>query len=83
MLGVCLLNLLVCSREDVSLMERSRYKFSPLPLPEELPALFHGELLRLSPSNPLALTLVILLSTKLTHCTKGIFHHVAIEQHHS
>ncbi|XP_072572045.1 neurobeachin-like protein 2 isoform X2 [Paramormyrops kingsleyae] len=27
--------------EEVSALERSKYKFSPLPLPEELPALFH------------------------------------------
>uniref|UniRef100_A0A674B7R4 Neurobeachin-like protein 2 n=1 Tax=Salmo trutta TaxID=8032 RepID=A0A674B7R4_SALTR len=31
--------------EEVSMAERSKYKFSPLPLPEELPALFHGEAL--------------------------------------
>lgn len=30
-------------REEVSLLERNKYKFSPLSLPEELPALFHGE----------------------------------------
>uniref|UniRef100_UPI003AAC4AAA neurobeachin-like protein 2 isoform X1 n=1 Tax=Centroberyx gerrardi TaxID=166262 RepID=UPI003AAC4AAA len=30
--------------EEVSLMERNKYKFSPLPLPEELPALFHESL---------------------------------------
>lgn len=30
-------------REEVSLLERNKYKFSPLGLPEELPALFHGE----------------------------------------
>lgn len=33
----------VCCREEVSLLERNKYKFSPLGLPEELPALFHGE----------------------------------------
>lgn len=33
----------LCGREEVSALERSKYKFSPLPLPEELPALFHGE----------------------------------------
>lgn len=27
----------------MSLLERNKYKFSPLGLPEELPALFHGE----------------------------------------
>ncbi|KAM3872786.1 LOW QUALITY PROTEIN: neurobeachin-like protein 2 [Diretmus argenteus] len=27
--------------EEVSLLERNKYKYSPLPLPEELPALFH------------------------------------------
>jgi len=32
-----------CCREAVSLLERNKYKFSPLVLPEELPALFHGE----------------------------------------
>ncbi|XP_041797544.1 neurobeachin-like protein 2 isoform X1 [Chelmon rostratus] len=30
--------------EEVSLLERNKYKFSPLALPEELPALFHGSL---------------------------------------
>ncbi|XP_045552936.1 neurobeachin-like protein 2 isoform X4 [Salmo salar] len=30
--------------EEVSMAERSKYKFSPLPLPEELPALFHDSL---------------------------------------
>uniref|UniRef100_A0A8C2F1L4 Neurobeachin-like protein 2 n=1 Tax=Cyprinus carpio TaxID=7962 RepID=A0A8C2F1L4_CYPCA len=28
--------------EEVSMLERSKYKFSPLVLPEELPLLFHG-----------------------------------------
>uniref|UniRef100_A0A669D9I1 Neurobeachin-like protein 2 n=1 Tax=Oreochromis niloticus TaxID=8128 RepID=A0A669D9I1_ORENI len=32
-------------RRLVSLLERNKYKFSPLALPEELPALFHGETL--------------------------------------
>lgn len=32
-------------REEVSMLERSKYKFSPLVLPEELPVLFHGTLL--------------------------------------
>uniref|UniRef100_M4AIB3 Neurobeachin-like protein 2 n=1 Tax=Xiphophorus maculatus TaxID=8083 RepID=M4AIB3_XIPMA len=31
--------------EEVSLLERNKYKFSPLALPEELPPLFHGETL--------------------------------------
>ncbi|XP_062322796.1 neurobeachin-like protein 2 isoform X4 [Osmerus eperlanus] len=44
------------SGEDVSLMERSRYKFSPLPLPEELPALFH-DTLQASEQIPELLTL--------------------------
>lgn len=35
----------MCCREEVSLLERNKYKFSPLALPEELPALFHGETL--------------------------------------
>ena len=35
----------VCCREEVSLLERNKYKFSPLALPEELPALLHGEAL--------------------------------------
>lgn len=30
--------------EEVSLLERNKYKFSPLALPEELPALFHESL---------------------------------------
>ncbi|CAL8247132.1 unnamed protein product [Lota lota] len=30
--------------EEVSLLERNKYKFRPLPLPEELPALFHESL---------------------------------------
>ncbi|XP_045082156.1 neurobeachin-like protein 2 isoform X2 [Coregonus clupeaformis] len=30
--------------EEVSMVERSKYKFSPIPLPEELPALFHDSL---------------------------------------
>uniref|UniRef100_A0A673NCP6 Neurobeachin-like protein 2 n=1 Tax=Sinocyclocheilus rhinocerous TaxID=307959 RepID=A0A673NCP6_9TELE len=29
-------------RQEVSMLERSKYKFSPLVLPEELPLLFHG-----------------------------------------
>uniref|UniRef100_A0AAR2L756 Neurobeachin-like protein 2 n=1 Tax=Pygocentrus nattereri TaxID=42514 RepID=A0AAR2L756_PYGNA len=29
-------------RQEVSMLERSKYKFSPLGLPEELPAFFHG-----------------------------------------
>uniref|UniRef100_A0A8B9RFD7 Neurobeachin-like protein 2 n=1 Tax=Astyanax mexicanus TaxID=7994 RepID=A0A8B9RFD7_ASTMX len=32
-------------RQEVSMLERSKYKFSPLSLPEELPAFFHGTLL--------------------------------------
>ncbi|KAM6967984.1 neurobeachin-like protein 2 [Aplochiton taeniatus] len=32
------------SGEEVSPLETSKYKFSPLPLPEELPALFHESL---------------------------------------
>ena len=39
----------VFCREEVSLLERNKYKFSPLALPDELPALFHGEI----PSHPL------------------------------
>lgn len=35
----------MCCREEVSLQERNKYKFSPLALPEELPALFNGETL--------------------------------------
>ncbi|XP_028984475.1 neurobeachin-like protein 2 isoform X2 [Betta splendens] len=42
--------------EEVSLLERNKYKFSPLALPEELPALFH-ESLQGSESIPEALTL--------------------------
>ncbi|KAF7669441.1 hypothetical protein LDENG_00186230 [Lucifuga dentata] len=42
--------------EEVSLLERSKYKFSPLPLPEELPALFH-ESLQDSDQIPEVLTL--------------------------
>lgn len=38
-------------REEVSMMERSKYKFSPLVLPEEIPVLFHGTLL--SPASDL------------------------------
>lgn len=38
----------MCYREEVSLLERNKYKFSPLALPEELPALFHGEKLLFS-----------------------------------
>lgn len=43
----------VCCREEVSLLERNKYKFSPLGLPEELPALFHGETLPLVCSTTL------------------------------
>lgn len=32
----------LCLSEEVSMLERSKYKFSPLTLPEELPAFFHG-----------------------------------------
>ncbi|XP_026148843.1 neurobeachin-like protein 2 isoform X3 [Mastacembelus armatus] len=42
--------------EDVSLLERNKYKFSPLALPEELPALFH-ESLQESEQIPELLTL--------------------------
>ncbi|KAM3613566.1 uncharacterized protein V6R79_001520 [Siganus canaliculatus] len=42
--------------EEVSLLERNKYKFSPLALPEELPALFH-ESLRESEQIPELLTL--------------------------
>lgn len=38
-------------REEVSLLERNKYKFSPLELLEELPALFHGEALASSGST--------------------------------
>lgn len=43
----------VCCREEVSLLERNKYKFSPLALPEELPALFHGETLPAASSTAL------------------------------
>ncbi|XP_047454573.1 neurobeachin-like protein 2 isoform X2 [Mugil cephalus] len=42
--------------EEVSLLERNKYKFSPLALPEELPALFH-ESLKDSEKIPELLTL--------------------------
>uniref|UniRef100_A0A8P4K618 Neurobeachin-like protein 2 n=1 Tax=Dicentrarchus labrax TaxID=13489 RepID=A0A8P4K618_DICLA len=42
--------------EEVSLLERNKYKFSPLALPEELPALFH-ESLQESEKIPELLTL--------------------------
>uniref|UniRef100_A0A7N5ZWP4 Neurobeachin-like protein 2 n=1 Tax=Anabas testudineus TaxID=64144 RepID=A0A7N5ZWP4_ANATE len=42
--------------EEVSLLERNKYKFSPLALPEELPALFH-ESLQESEKIPEVLTL--------------------------
>ncbi|XP_011603991.2 neurobeachin-like protein 2 isoform X2 [Takifugu rubripes] len=42
--------------EEVSLLERNKYKFSPLGLPEELPALFH-ECLQESQKIPELLTL--------------------------
>ncbi|KAK0134568.1 Neurobeachin-like protein 2 [Merluccius polli] len=41
--------------EEVSLLERSKYKFCPLALPEELPVLFHGETCSLHSSTPLLL----------------------------
>uniref|UniRef100_A0A3B4ADB3 Neurobeachin-like protein 2 n=1 Tax=Periophthalmus magnuspinnatus TaxID=409849 RepID=A0A3B4ADB3_9GOBI len=41
--------------EEVSALERNKYKFSPLPLPEELPALFHS--LQNSQDIPQLLTL--------------------------
>ncbi|KAJ0000349.1 hypothetical protein NQD34_012191 [Periophthalmus magnuspinnatus] len=44
------------SGEEVSALERNKYKFSPLPLPEELPALFH-ESLQNSQDIPQLLTL--------------------------
>uniref|UniRef100_A0A3P8V3W9 Neurobeachin-like protein 2 n=1 Tax=Cynoglossus semilaevis TaxID=244447 RepID=A0A3P8V3W9_CYNSE len=43
--------------EEVSLQERNKYKFSPLALPEELPALFNGETLPESEQIPEILTL--------------------------
>ncbi|XP_055019301.1 neurobeachin-like protein 2 isoform X2 [Boleophthalmus pectinirostris] len=44
------------SGEEVSALERNKYKFSPLPIPEELPALFH-ESLQNSKEIPQLLTL--------------------------
>lgn len=41
----------VCCREEVSLLERNKYKFSPLALPEEMAVLFHGETLPFVCSN--------------------------------
>lgn len=51
--GSVVTRVFVCYREEVSLLERNKYKFSPLALPEELPALFHGETLPFSCSATL------------------------------
>ncbi|KAG9337760.1 hypothetical protein JZ751_028258 [Albula glossodonta] len=53
---VTLKHLLGPEREEVSPLERSKYKFAPLPLPEELPALLH-ESLHDSGSVPEVLTI--------------------------
>lgn len=41
-------------REEVSLLERNKYKFSPLDLPEELQALFHGKTLPIIRSDQMS-----------------------------
>lgn len=38
------------------MLERNKYKFSPLGLPEELPALFHGETLPFACSTTTSLS---------------------------
>ncbi|XP_057195455.1 neurobeachin-like protein 2 isoform X2 [Triplophysa rosa] len=58
--------------EEVSMMERSKYKFSPLVLPEELPVLFHDSL---HESNvipePLVLRLVHLQGAVISGCKRN------------
>ncbi|XP_030639127.1 LOW QUALITY PROTEIN: neurobeachin-like protein 2 [Chanos chanos] len=61
--------------EEVSMLERSKYKFSPLVLPEELPALFHDSL-QDSEQIPetLILRLVHLQGAVISGCKKnGLF----------
>ncbi|XP_035386698.1 neurobeachin-like protein 2 isoform X2 [Electrophorus electricus] len=58
--------------EEVSMLERSKYKFSPLTLPEELPAFFHDCLQEseLIP-EPLLLRLVHLQGAVISGCKKN------------
>nr|XP_046254941.1 neurobeachin-like protein 2 isoform X3 [Scatophagus argus] len=60
--------------EEVSLLERNKYKFSPLALPEELPALFH-ESLQESEKIPelLTLRLVHLQGAVISGGKNGLF----------
>ncbi|XP_037393024.1 neurobeachin-like protein 2 isoform X1 [Pygocentrus nattereri] len=58
--------------EEVSMLERSKYKFSPLGLPEELPAFFHDCLqdCELIP-EPLLLRLLHLQGAVISGCKKN------------
>ncbi|MFT7805427.1 neurobeachin-like protein 2 isoform X1 [Arapaima gigas] len=58
--------------EEVTVLERSKHKFSPLPLPEEMPALFH-ESLQDSEQLPeeLTLRLVHLQGAIISGCKKN------------
>uniref|UniRef100_A0A8C2EZY1 Neurobeachin-like protein 2 n=1 Tax=Cyprinus carpio TaxID=7962 RepID=A0A8C2EZY1_CYPCA len=59
-------------RQEVSMLERSKYKFSPLVLPEELPLLFHDYLQEseLIP-EPLVVRLVHLQGAVISGCKKN------------
>uniref|UniRef100_A0A8C2G0H6 Neurobeachin-like 2 n=1 Tax=Cyprinus carpio TaxID=7962 RepID=A0A8C2G0H6_CYPCA len=55
-------------RQEVSMLERSKYKFSPLVLPEELPLLFHeSELI----PEPLVVRLVHLQGAVISGCKRN------------
>uniref|UniRef100_A0A8C1KF72 Neurobeachin-like protein 2 n=1 Tax=Cyprinus carpio TaxID=7962 RepID=A0A8C1KF72_CYPCA len=59
-------------RQEVSMLERSKYKFSPLVLPEELPLLFHDYLQEseLIP-EPLVVRLVHLQGAVISGCKRN------------
>ncbi|KAB5586981.1 hypothetical protein PHYPO_G00007710 [Pangasianodon hypophthalmus] len=58
--------------EEVSMLERSKYKFSPLTLPEELPAFFHDCLQESERiPDPLLLRLVHLQGAVTSGCKKN------------
>uniref|UniRef100_A0A8B9KMW8 Neurobeachin-like protein 2 n=1 Tax=Astyanax mexicanus TaxID=7994 RepID=A0A8B9KMW8_ASTMX len=58
--------------EEVSMLERSKYKFSPLSLPEELPAFFHDSLRESELiSEPLLLRLLHLQGAVISGCKKN------------
>ncbi|XP_018596219.2 neurobeachin-like protein 2 isoform X1 [Scleropages formosus] len=58
--------------EEVSVLERSKHKFTPLPLPEELPALFHESLQDIEQlPEELTVRLVHLQGAVISGCKKN------------